>query len=318
MRFLVWQTAFLGDVVLTTPLILTLKENFPDSEVVFVGRPFISELFKGWDVGLLPFSKSLRESFSLVKKIKGFDVAIVPHRSLRTALMMLASRIPERIGFDRSELRHAYTRIIPHRWELHEIERNLQLLKPLGIKRFIKETYLPMEGREREEILGRLGLRRGSYIVINPFSNFPLKEWSLGNWAEVIKGLGSESVVVIGLPRDMEKALKLEEKVSFTNLVGKTNLRELMAVLGGAKLVVSSDSSPVHIANALGVPALTVYTSTSPDYGFYPIKGGFVENPAPCSPCSPNPKKCKTKTKECLSLPSPELVLKSAEELLKV
>lgn len=316
MKFLIWQTAFLGDVILTTPVVRTLKKNFPSSEIALVGRPFILELFKGWDIKLIPFSKGLRESFSILKKIKGYDVAIVPHRSLRTALIMLFSGIPERIGFDRSEFRWAYTKIVRHRWELHEVERNLELLKPLGIKEFVKETYLPLPDEERERTLEKFGLRDKDYIVVNPFSNFPLKEWSLENWAELIRRL--DNVVVTGLPSDRKKVEELKKRVNFIDLVGRTSLRELMGVIAGSKIVISNDSSPVHIANALGVPALTIYTATSSEYGFYPLLGRYINNPAPCSPCSPNPKRCRTGTYECSSLPTSDLVFEVLEDLLKI
>ncbi len=316
--FLIWQTAFLGDVVLATSLVLTLKENFPSSRIAFVGRPFIKELFKGWDVELIAFSKGFLESFRIRKVIRGFDVAIVPHRSLRTALIMLFSSIPRRIGFDRSEFRWAFTDTVPHLWGLHEIDRNLKLLEPLGVDKFVRKTYLPMGDEEMDRVLSNLGLEKKGYILVNPFSNFPLKEWSLENWARIINRLVSEGieVVVSGLKSDLEKARRLKEMANFKNLVGKTSLRELMAVIKGSKFVLSNDSSPVHIANAFGVPAITIYTATSSRYGFYPIKGGYIDNPAPCSPCSPNPKRCKTGTLECLSLPSPDDVFKVLEGFL--
>ncbi|WP_457600679.1 glycosyltransferase family 9 protein [Hydrogenivirga sp.] len=316
MRFLIWQTAFLGDVILATPLVRTLKKNFPDARITFVGRPFIRELFKGWDMDLLPFSKGLRESVSIVGRIGGHDVAVVPHRSLRTALIMLLSRIPMRIGFNRSELPLAYTHVVEHRWKLHEVDRNLELLKPLGIKEFIRETHLPVGEEEMEEVLGKFGLQPSDYLVLNPFSNFPLKEWSMDNWARLIGSLEGVNVVVTGLPSDREKADRLKERVHFVDLVGRTSLRELMALIKGAKLVVSNDSSPVHIANAVGVPAITVYTATSSGYGFYPLNGGYLDNPARCSPCSPNPKRCKTGTRECLNLPPPDSVLELVKNFL--
>ncbi|EDP74448.1 glycosyltransferase family 9 protein [Hydrogenivirga sp. 128-5-R1-1] len=316
MNFLVWQTAYLGDVILATPLIRTIQKNFPEARVSFVGRPFIRELFKGWGVELMPFSKGFKESFSILGRLRGFDVAVVPHRSLRTALIMLFSRIPVRVGFDRSEFSGAYTHVVEHRWELHEVDRNLELLRPLGVKEFVRETYLPLEEEELHASLERFGLSHKGYVVINPFSNFPLKEWSLDNWAHLIGSLKDTEVVVTGLSSDTEKAKVLGGKASFVNLVGRTSLRELMSLIKGSRLVISNDSSPVHIANALGVPAVSVYTATSSRYGFYPLMGSYLDNPAPCSPCSPNPKRCKTGTYECLSLPSPEAVLELVKELL--
>jgi len=285
-KILIWQTAFLGDVVLTTPLIRSLQESFPESRIAFVGRPFILELLKDYPIDLIPYSKKLSESFSILKRIQGYDVAVSPHRSLRTALLMLLSRIPLRIGFDRSELRWAFTHVIPHRWDVHEVERNLSLLRPLSPSRTVAETYLPMKEEERRKILHRFGLREGGYIVINPFSNFPLKEWHTEGWIQLMRMLEGHRIVVTGLPSDAFRAEELFRRVSFCNLVGR------------------------------GVPAVTVYTATSPAYGFYPLIGGYVENPIPCSPCSPNPKKCRRGSAECRGSVSPELVFERLKEFL--
>ncbi|AAC06484.1 glycosyltransferase family 9 protein [Aquifex aeolicus] len=315
MKILIWQTAYLGDVVLATPLIQTLKKNFPDAKIGFVGRPFIKELFKDEEVELIPYSKKFKESFTVIRKIKNYDVVISPHRSMRTALILFFSGIKERIGFDRSDLPFLYTKLVPHRWELHEVDRNLELLKPLGVKEFIRETKLKMKEEEYRKILNKFNLKEKKYIVISPFSNFPLKEWSLKNWKELVRKLNTP-VVITGTKEDEERSKEIDGK-NVVNLVGKTSLREFMGVLKGAKFAISNDSSAVHVANAFRVPALTIYTATSPKYGFYPLIGEYIQNPAPCSPCSPNPKKCKTGTKECLYFPEPDYVLEKAIPYIK-
>lgn len=311
MNFLIWQTAYLGDVVLATPLIRTLRENFPSAKIGFVGRPFITELLRGYDVELIPFNKGLRESFEVLKKIRNYDVAVSPHRSTRTALILYFAKIKRRIGFDKSELPFLYTDLVKHRWELHEVDRNLSLLKPLGVKKFVRETKLFAD----EEVIEKFGLKYKDYAVFSPFSNFSLKEWSLENWNELIRRLDIP-IVITGTKEDLKKAEGLTKDKKVINLVGKTSIGELLGVIKGARLVVANDSSPIHIANALGVPAITLYTATSSKYGFYPLIGAYLDNPAPCSPCSPNPKKCKTGTKECLRLPVPEEVLSLIQNFL--
>jgi len=316
-KVLIWQTAFLGDVVLTTPLIKTLKKNFKDISIGFVGRPFIRDLFKDFDIELIPFSKGFIESFKIREKIKNYDIVISPHRSARTALILFFSGIKERIGFDKSELPFLYTKTVKHRWGIHEVDRNLELLKPLGIREFVRETELKISEKDYKETLKKFNLEEKEYVVFSPFSNFRLKEWSIENWAKLINKM-SVPVVITGTREDEQKSKFLESLVKkrFINLTGKTSLRELMALLRGAKIVVANDSSPVHIANAFGVPAITIYTATSPVYGFYPLIGKYVKNPTPCSPCSPNPKRCKRGTEECLNLPAPKIVLSSIEDFL--
>ncbi|RMH80201.1 MAG: glycosyltransferase family 9 protein [Acidobacteria bacterium] len=313
MRILIWQTAYLGDVVLTTPLILTVQRVFPESKIGFVGRSFIRELLKGYPIELITFDKSIRESFSIVKRIEGYDAVVSPHISARSALMLFLSKIPIRIGFDRSELPWLYTHRVKHVWSKHEVDRNLDLLTPLGVRDRIKQTKLFVEEEEKQAVKRLFSLPE-DYVVLSPFSNFPLKEWSLRRWKELTELLTLPAVVV-GTANQQEKAKALERK-GVINLVGRTSLRELMAIISLSKAVVSCDSAAVHIANALGVPAISVYTSTSPSYGFYPLLGGYLAPQLSCSPCSPNPKECKRGDYVCLSAVKAEDVFGKLLELL--
>ncbi|MFN3947770.1 MAG: glycosyltransferase family 9 protein [Aquificaceae bacterium] len=298
MKILIWQTAYLGDVVLATPLIRTIKENFPSSYISFVGRSFIKDLLKGFDVELIPFDKGIRESFDMVKRLRRgkYQIAISPHISFRTALILYASGIPTRIGFDRSEMPWLYTHRVKHQWHKHEVDRNLELLRPIGVKVLQRMPILFVEEEEKEKVVKRFNLPK-EFLVIAPFSNFRLKEWYLDGWRELVENLPLP-VVVVGAERDIERSKQLQKVI---NLVGKTSLRELMAIISLSKAVVACDSSPIHIANAFRVPAISIYTATSPHYGFYPLIGDHLKPDLPCSPCSPNPKRCKTGTYACLN-----------------
>lgn len=316
MKVLLWQTAFLGDVILTVPLINAIREHLKPDLITYVGRPFIREVLRDMELNLIPFSKKLGESLKMPRLISGHDIAIVPHRSLRTALIILASRIPVRIGFDRSELRLAFNRVVKHRWGIHEVNRNLELLKPLGIEVDKPDMSIPFPKEEAERVLKSFGLRAEDYVVVSPFSNFSLKEPDLKLWRELIGKLRDFRIVLTGTSADQDRSMALEDFPNVLNLVGKTSLRELMGVLSRAKVLISADSSPVHIANALGTPAVTLFTATSPIYGFNPFYGGYIENPAHCSPCSPNPKACKTGTLECRVSISADSVLEVLQKFL--
>ena len=311
MKILIWQSAYLGDVVLTTPLIRTLKRHFPSSQVAFAGRSFIRELLKGLDVELITFDKGFWESFEVIEKLREYHIAISPHISARSALILFMAGVPTRIGFDRSELKWLYTHIVKHRWGIHEVDRNLELLKPLGIREFERMPYLFVSEEEKKRVRDKFRLPE-SFAVLSPFSNFRLKEWNIDRWLELSKRLNITPVIV---GADTQRA-SIFDKVEGINLIGKTSLRELMAVISLSKVVISCDSAPVHIANSLGVPALSVYTATSPDYGFYPLIGDYVKPKLYCSPCSPNPKVCRTGTQACLSMVGVGNVLKGLERLL--
>ncbi len=310
MKILLWQTAYLGDVVLSTPLIKTVIESFRDSHIAFVGRPFIRDLLKGYPIELIPYDKTFKSSLEVLKKIKNFDIAISMHRSMRTALMLYFSGIKTRIGFDKSELPFLYTHIVNHRWQVHEVERNLELLKPLGVKNFIRDPKLFVDEEERELIREKFALPN-EFVIVSPFSNFALKEWHIEGWKRVLEEI-DKPVVIVGTKERLRDSQIFEKAI---NLVGKTSIRELIVLVSLSKIVLSCDSSPVHIANALGVPAVCVYTSTSPVYGFYPLLGTYLTPELFCSPCSANPKKCRTGTFDCLKAVKPEDVIEAIKSL---
>ncbi|MCD6334440.1 MAG: glycosyltransferase family 9 protein [Candidatus Latescibacteria bacterium] len=143
MNILIIQTAFIGDVVLTTPLIRATKTAFPNVRVsilvipftadVLGNNPYLDEIIrydkKGEDRGLSDFLRLAR-----ALKARSFDVALLPHRSLRSAALARIARIPRRIGFDLSPASFLYTDVVPYRHDAHEVERNLDLLHALGIE----------------------------------------------------------------------------------------------------------------------------------------------------------------------------------------
>ena len=94
---------------------------------------------------------------------------------------------------------------------MHEVDRNLELLKPLGIKNFERLPALMVEEEEKRKAIEKFNLPR-EFVVISPFSNFPLKEWSLENWLELIKRINLP-VVVVGKERgEIFKDSPLEDK----------------------------------------------------------------------------------------------------------
>lgn len=316
-KIVVWQSAFLGDLVLTSNLLLNLFKNFPNGEIVLVSRPFGVELFKDWEqLRVIPLEKTLKGTYRVIKQIKGFDLGFGVQRGLRTSISLFLAGVKERVGFRNAELSFLYTRKAEHKWGIHEVERNQNLLKEVGLKIFTDELFLPLNKTLLEEVKDKFKLP-SEYVVISPSANFRPKRWSEKYFAEVIKFLQKEGVKVVltGGKNDIEiseRVLKfLENTEGVINLTGKTSVRELAGVIKLAKVLLSNDSAPVHIAEAVGTKAVTVYCATSSYYGFYPRRGVFFEpKNIPCHPCKPNPKVCKTGTEECRFAVKPEEVIK--------
>ena len=137
-RVLIIQTAFLGDAILTLPLVQVLKQKNPGWQIDFLCIPATSILFKHNPLinKLIVYNKRGGDSFTRIKKeVKNnYDIVISPHRSLRSSLIAYFSKAKKRITFDKSSLNFLYTDKIKYVTGIHEIQRNLSLLSPLGIK----------------------------------------------------------------------------------------------------------------------------------------------------------------------------------------
>ncbi len=321
-KIVVWQSAFLGDLVLTSNLLLNIRELFPKAEILLVARPFAKELFMGWDwLKVEPLEKTLSGTLRVVRRIIGFKLGFGVQRGARTSFALWAARVKLRVGFDRAELSFFYHLKAPHRWGIHEVDRNLNLLRALGLKPKRFDLKLPTDGEFLSRTLEKFSVK-GEYAVISPSANFKPKRWAEEHFAEVAKFLLKRGlkVVLTGGAADgevAERVKKLANSEGVLNLAGKTSVGELVHLIKGARLVVANDSAPIHIAEAVGTPSVAVYCATSSKYGFFPRSGIFLEPKGlKCHPCKPNPKVCKTGTEECRRAVKPEEVLRAISNLL--
>jgi heptosyltransferase-2 len=330
MRFVIWQTAFLGDLILTTPLVSSLKKLYPDSFIALISKPFGKEIFKNnpYLDELIIFDKSKNSVFSLIKKLKeyNFDIAISPHRSHRASYSLFLAKIPERIGFDKAGFSFLYTKKAKHRFDgTHEIDRNLKLLQFLPnyqedkLQRFPQIFLTPDE----DNFYKSLSLEKQEYIVVAPGSKWETKKWIEEGFKEVINYLSKRyKVVAIGGKEDTnlsQKILENLDKKNIINLTGRTNLRESFSIIKNAKALISNDSAPVHMAVAFGTPVVDIYGPTTTDLGFYPYRNGVVVEikDLDCRPCGLHGHKaCPEKHFKCMKLITPQMVINSLEKLL--
>ncbi len=298
-------------MVLATSLLQNTLEIFGDYNVGFAGRPFIKDILQGYKINLHPYDKSLKESFDILKAIKGYETVLSLHVSLRSAFILYMSGIKRRIGFDRSEGKFFYTDLVHYQEKgLHEIQRNIKLLELLTSKNIIpKPPKLYVEENMLDFVKRKFDLP-SSFIVISPKSNFFLKTWKQEYFLELAKSIDKPIVIL------SDTRLAAFDNIKHVkNLSGSTSLKEFIGVVSLSELVIANDSSAVHIANAFGKKAITIYCATSSSYGFYPIFGDYLEPTLGCHPCSINPKSCKTKTLECLSFIKPKDVLEKLKAL---
>ncbi|MBI5202945.1 MAG: hypothetical protein HY925_15245 [Elusimicrobia bacterium] len=336
-NILVLQTAFLGDATLTVPLARAIKAAFPKARLTIVTRPDCAELFRGspWvDETWTDDKKAFGSIFGLVRKLKKgrFDLALVPHRSFRSALAVRLSGVPERVGFSSSAGGRFFTRAIPFTWGMHDLERNLSLLLPLapglGSEGAGEPVYLQPDPAARSSISARLaaeGVLEGSRLIgLHPGSVWATKRWPWERFAELARRLAREErarIVLVGGPGDKALCAKVAEASGekVLNWAGQTSLAELIALMPRLALFATNDSGPMHIATASGVPTLAFFGPTTRELGFFPYGPDHrvLEKDLDCRPCGLHGgRSCPHGHFLCMKLISTEEAFAGAREML--
>ncbi len=339
-KVLVLQTSFLGDTVLTLPLVSEIKRRFPSTRLSLICSPLAAELLqdhpeideiivddkKGADKGL----RGMWRKGKMLKR-NGYTMALTPHKSLRSALLLYFARIPYRVGFRESKgwfLFHARPRRKTGR---HDVERTLSILQSFGIaiEDCQRALNLPSTAESSEAVgrlLGSLSIPADKLLVgINPGSVWPTKRWSASAFARLIRLLKEKydcEVLLFGGPEDAPVAAAIQDLCDHAavNLAGKLDLRLLPAALSACRILVTNDSAPMHIAVARHVPTVALFCATTPALGFYPYTANaiVVEKALDCRPCgSHGGRRCPLGTEDCIRLISPARVLSAVQQLLE-
>jgi len=334
-KILIIQTAFPGDVVLTTPLIRAVKENFQHSEIYFLLIQDTQDLLKN--------NPHLKEVIVYDKKRKGgpgfwttlkrlkelkIDLALIPHRSFRSAFLAKLARCRRRVGFSTSAGRIFLTDQVVYRLDKHEIERNLSLLSFNGIQ---TEALLPElfpgseEYRKAEQFLSKNQASFSDELVcIAPGSVWATKRWLPEGFALVAERLIQEEqikVILIGSADDRILAEMMADRMKKKpiNACGELSLLESAALVSKSRLVLSNDSAPSHMAVAMHTPVVTIFGSTVQEFGFYPYGegNGIIQKQLYCRPCGIHGRnRCPERHFRCMREISAQEVFETVQQKL--
>ncbi|WP_025321515.1 lipopolysaccharide heptosyltransferase II [Deferrisoma camini] len=334
-RVLVIQTAFLGDVVLTTPLFRALRRRFPDARLDVLVTPAAAPLVEEdphLDEVLRYDKKGGERLGSVARRLRGrgYDLIVAPHRSHRTALLARWIGAVVRVGFRDAGLWWLYTRRVTRPAALHEVDRNLELLRGLGLHpepedRVLHVGYTEREVEEVERVLAEAGGEAHEPLAaLAPGSVWATKRWPAERFAEVGRGLQARGlrVVVLGGPDDraVAQAVCAAVGAGAVNAAGKTSLKALAAWMDRVRLLVTNDSAPLHVAAARGTPTVAVFGATTLDLGFGPFHAAsrVVEAEVECRPCGLHGgRRCRKGHFRCMLEVTPEEVLAACRELVR-
>jgi heptosyltransferase-2 len=295
-RCLVIQTAFLGDVVLTTPLISRLAGRHGPVDVVTTPaaaslldhHPAVNDVLRydkhGAERGWRAFRRLGTEL-----RARRYERVYLPHRSVRSAVLALWSGANERIGFGDSPAALTYTSRVPRLREGHEVERLLGLagVRPEENVPPVSLGLAPTDLAAADAWLASHGVG-SDFVALAPGSVWATKRWPY--YAELAAGIDRTSVIVGGT-EDAELARTVVEAAGgrAVSAAGALSLRGSAALIQRAAVLVTNDSAPLHLATAVGTPVVAVFGPTVPEFGFGPRGPGDIvlgHGELPCRPCS--------------------------------
>lgn len=343
-KILVFHTAFIGDLILTLPVLQRLHEANPRVDITVVAVPTAAAVFENHPAvhSIIPYDKRGSDAgvsavFALARRLrsKHFDVALVPHRSLRSAILIWLARIPRRIGFSTSAAPWLFTDIAADDRSLHEIDRNLSLLAPLGISRTGHESPALHPSAEDERVVDRFILlqearnpsfRRGNLVGMAPGSVWNTKRWPKRHFIELGKMVVSDgsALVLVGSKDDAALCYEIERMVGSNNVVnaaGKLSLLQSAELIRRCSVLVTNDSAPLHLAAGVRTAVVALFGATAPGFGFAPRGKHDVVvemQGLTCRPCTPHGgEACPIGTFVCMEELRPDTVYQKVKSVLE-
>ena len=328
------QTSFLGDVILTTPLIAELAKRGPVD--VLVTPTGATALANNPDIrSVIPYDKrgtygSAMGMWQTIREIRArrpYDAAYLAQGSFRSGLIAMMTGATERIGFASSTGRVLYTKQLPYRPEKHHAERVWSLAMSECADPPIRDQIRPRlyptdDDRTRiDSLLRHAGSTDEPFVSLAPGSAWGTKRWPY--YPELAKRLVEDyRIAIIGSKADAELAAQITDGLPPERVINGVGLPLLASaeLIGRSRTIVTNDSAPQHLASAMGTPTLTIFGPTVPEFGFGPIAERHAvagHESLSCRPCHRHgPQRCPLGHWRCMRELTPEYVSSLLTEVL--
>ncbi len=281
MKFLIIQTAFIGDVVLATSMVEKLKESYPNSSIDFLLRkgneslltnhPHLRQVFV--------FDKKqgkYKNLFGLLLQIRRekYDYVINAQRFFASGFLTAFSGAKETIGFNKNPLSFLFSNSVDHSisagdHDNHEVKRNHGLIEALTDASYTRPRLYPSK-EDFEKVK-----KATPYICIAPASVWFTKQLPADKWIELIhKQPEGLTIFLLGAKGDQALCKEIKDACSdhaVEILAGQLSFLESAALMQNARMNFVNDSAPLHFATAVNAPVAAMYCSTVPAFGFGPL-----------------------------------------------
>ena len=289
-NILIIKPSSLGDIVLALPALAALRKSFPDAQISWLIRPEFAPLLENHPhlTEIISFDRkflgkawfnplALGALLSLIRRLRRskFDAVFDFQGLFRTACLAWLSGCKKRFGMANAREfgRIFYTHSVPQNQDcIHVVDYYLKIVKTAGASNIDVEFVFPQDVTAADSVrklLVRHGIEPDNYAVLVPGSARKDKHWPVERFATLADRIWPQfglSIVAAGNSSEADLANRLKglADVPVVNLAGQTSLMELVALLKAAKLVVTNDTGPGHIAAALGTPLVMIFGHVNP------------------------------------------------------
>ena len=299
-QILIIQTAFIGDAILATAMVESIRTQLPESSIDFVLRkgnegllannPHIRTIYI-WDKKSGKYS-NLRKLAKELRQTE-YDALFNLQRFASAGFLAMRCRAKFKACFSQSPMAKFHSATIPHDMESgkHEVERNLELLNlwpEMNFEYRKPKLYPSQEDRAKVE-----SFQSEPYCVLAPASVWYTKQLPKEKWIVLCKSLlKDKKLYLIGGPSDREyldEIIQSSGRVNIQNLAGELTLLQSAALIEKAQRTYVNDSAPLHLASAVNAPVTAFFCSTIPQFGFGPLSDDNqiveVSVQLSCRPC---------------------------------
>ena len=301
-KILISRLRFMGDVILTTPLVRQLREAYPKASLAYLTDKNFAPLLENHPCldEVIPFSAemSFTAQIQFYRKLhqRRFDLAIDLFGNPRTALMSWFSGAKYRVGGDYRGRRLLYNmRISQPEHNPDAISYHLRSLAPLGITarhNLMPEIFVTDEERDRAKrfIEERHLSTENPLVGMHPGATWPNKQWPISHFIQAIKKLNARHVQVLVTqgPQENHIVEQLKSAASNVTVLPVLPIRKIAAILSMLHVYVANDCGVMHLAVAVDTPTIGLFGPSQPEIWFpYDSEKGHqaLSYPIDCSPC---------------------------------
>ena len=339
MNILIVKLSAIGDVIHTIPSLASLRRLYPNDHITWVveeaaadlviNHPYLNEVLvsrrKSWSKDFINgrFRHLFKEINLFLNQLRQrqYDLVIDFHGLLKSSVIVFFSHGKRKLGYDSfQELSSLFlNEKIPEDMNKHAVERYLDFPRYLGAKIDKTDFVFPKSGDTETKVrllLDKYNLEDNNFIAINPVASWETKLWNNEKFARLADLISEKlklKVVFTGSEQESIGKITSQMKSGGINLGGQTSLLDLACLYGKARIVITTDSGPMHLAAAVETPVIALFGPTDPRRtGPYGAGHTVIRADLPCSPCFL--KNCSTI--KCMEEILPEQVFAAVEKVL--